>query len=187
GEVQVATEIGQLARFLPAEAAPEGRLEARLSGSWRDGALKAQGSLSALALSLWGVRMDSLRCDLEVDQALHLQGIRAHLFGGEATGSATVSPGVPLRTEADVRFDGVDLAQVLAYAAWGGPPLRGTIHYRGQHRLVGGMIEGLSGSGVFDAVGHYVSPRGVDLPLEVTSNLEAAGDTVRLSGGTLRA
>ena len=187
GEVQVATEIGQLARFLPAETAPEGRLEARLSGSWRDGALKAQGSLSALALSLWGVRMDSLRCDLEVDQALHLQGIRAHLFGGEATGSATVSPGVPLRTDADVRFDGVDLAQVLAYAAWGGPPLRGTIHYRGQHRLVGGTIEGLSGSGVFDAVGHYVSPRGVDLPLEVTSNLEAAGDTVRLSGGTLRA
>ncbi|HEU4403282.1 MAG TPA: hypothetical protein VFT43_14390, partial [Candidatus Polarisedimenticolia bacterium] len=188
GEIQVGMELKNLERFLPAAAAPTGHVEARLTGSWHPGALRAQGDLRAVALHLWGLQMDSLDGDLEIDSGARLKGIRAHLFGGEVTGSATLSfAPAGMTGETDLSVDGVDLAQVLAYAGWGGPPVRGTIHYRGRHRIDARGIESLRGAGLIDAVGHYVSPRGVDLPLEVTSNLETTGDTILLEGGTIRA
>jgi outer membrane protein assembly complex protein YaeT len=188
GEARIDINLEALARFLPAEAAPRGRVEGRLSGAFRDGRLTAQGDLKAVAIGLWGMAMDSVLCDLEIGGGLRLKGIRAHLLGGEASGAVELAwtGGIP-RGSADLRVDGVDLAQVLEYAGWSGPPLRGTVHYRGRHEIRGTSLEGARGSGVLDAVGHYVSPRGVDLPLEVTSTVEAEGASVRLTGGTLRA
>ncbi len=188
GEARIGVDLEKLARFLPAGADPKGRVEARVSGAVREGRVTAQGDLNAVAIGLWGLRMDSLLCDLEVGDGLRLRGIRAHLMGGEASGAVDLAwaGGIP-RGSADLRVDGVDLSQVLEYAGWGGPPLRGTIHYRGRHEITGAGLDGARGSGVLDAVGHYMSPRGVDLPLEVTSTVETEGASVRLSGGTLRA
>ena len=86
-----------------------------------------------------------------------------------------------------MRVDGIDAAQILEYAGWGGPPLTGTIHYSGRHSIDSSGLQSLRGSGVIDAVGHVHSPRGGDLPLEVTTDLTSEGETLRLVNGSLRA
>jgi outer membrane protein assembly factor BamA len=189
GDMQIGVDLPALARLFPEGADPSGRVEAKLSGSWGPGAgLRAHGELSGVAMRLWGLQTDSLLCDLSFDDHLLVEGVRAHLLGGEATGSVEVTGwDAAMRTVIRVRMDGADLAQLLALAGWSGPKLRGTVHYRGSHTLTGADLGKLSGSGVLDTVGHYQSPRGADLPLEITARLETAGRTLRLSGGTLRA
>jgi outer membrane protein assembly complex protein YaeT len=189
GELRVGGDTaGLFGRFLPAEAHPAGRVEARLQGRWGGEGLDARGEASAMSLRLFGVQMDSLRADLSLDaKGFSATAIKANLMGGEATGSVAVALAEPTRpARIDARVDGVDLAQVLARAGWSGPAVRGTVHYRGEHTLDSGGAASLGGSGLFDAVGHYESPRGGDRPLEVTSSLELQGTTIRLSGGTLR-
>jgi outer membrane protein assembly factor BamA len=188
GEIRGSLEIARLTHLLPPAASASGRLEGRLEGSWRDGAARARGDLSGAGLALWGFQVDSLRSELEIGDALRLTGIRAHLFGGEASGAAQVvfGPDGP-RAEGDIRLDGVDLAQVLQRAGWQGPAVNGTIHYRGTHRLGAAGLATLGGSGVIEAVGHYRPPRGTDLPLEITSSLTTDGAAIVLSGGTIHA
>ncbi len=189
GELRAGAQVDTLARYLPAGAAPAGRAEARLKGSWGPDGARAEGELNGVALRFFGVDVDSLRSDVAIDgTTLHLAGIRAHVLGGEATGSLEAAP---LKggwtTRIDVQVDGVDLAQLLKLAGWSGPAVRGTVHYRGRHEIGSDGIASLRGSGVLDTVGHYVSPRGVDLPLEIASKLETSGGTIDLSGGTIRA
>ncbi len=188
GSVQVGIEAVRLASFLPESAGIEGRLEGDLSGSWIDGEIAAQGDLSAIALSIWGLQVHSFECEVALDREFSAQRIRAHLLGGQATGSLDgVTTEEGFRVETDLRLDGVDLHDLLEYAGWAGPELRGTVHYRGRHQIENSGIASLRGSGVFDAVGHYESPVGADLPLEVTARLETRGDVVRLLGGAIRA
>ncbi len=190
GDLRVGGDAaGLLARFLPAEARPTGRIEARLQCRWGANGIDARGDASAIALQIFGVQMDSLRADLSLDgKDLRATAIKANLLGGEATGSVAVTlAAAAWSARIDARVDGVDLAQVLVRAGWSGPALGGTVHYRGEHTLDSSGAASLRGSGLFDAVGHYESPRGGDRPLEVTSSLELQGTTVRLSGGTLRA
>jgi outer membrane protein assembly factor BamA len=188
GALDAAIEMDRMARFFPEGAAPAGQLRASLTGSVRGGGPQARGDLELANLRLWGLSVGTLRSDVVIDDAVHLRGIRAHLLGGEATGSADVSFSAGrFRAETDLRVDGVDAAQVLEHAAWTGPPLTGTIHYSGRHRVGSGGLDSLGGSGVLDAVGHYRSPRGEDLPLEITADLATEGGTVRLSNGSLRA
>jgi outer membrane protein assembly factor BamA len=188
GELLGSLEIARLKRFVPPASSASGRAEARLAGEWREGALRARGDVSGVGIVLWGVPIDSVRSELAIDADLRLSGIRAHLFGGEASGAMRVAFGRDgPRAEADLRLDGVDLAQVLQYAGWHGPALSGTIHYRGTHRIGAAGLGTLAGSGVLDAVGHYRTPRGADLPLEITSGLTTEGEALRLDGGTIRA
>src|SRR4029077_12236475 len=65
--------------------------------------------------------------------------------------------------------------------------LTGTIHYSGKHRVDSTGLKGLRGSGVVDAGGHYRSPRGEELPLDVTLDLSVEGEAARLLNGSLRA
>jgi outer membrane protein assembly factor BamA len=188
GAIDIGADVEKLARLLPAGAAPAGRLDARLAGSWRPGEARLQGNLEAVALRAWGVEAGSLRCDVRIDEGVRFRGIRAHLFGGQATGSIDIVGAEPgSRAEIDVRVDGVDLAQILEYAGWGGPRLSGTLHYRGRHQVDSSGLGSLRGSGVIDGVGHFLSRRGADVPLEVTSSLATEGDTILMKGGTIRA
>src|SRR5207245_1275594 len=189
GEARGTADIGKLARFFPANAAPQGRVEVRLEGSWGAGGPSVRGELDGIGVTLLGIRMDTLRSDIEIDgKAMRATAIKAHLLGGEATGSCDLSwVSAPWTARADLSVDGVDLAHLLALAGWSGPAMRGTVHYRGRHTLDGGGLPSLRGSGVFDAVGYYPPPRGADLPLELTSRLETEGATIRLTGGTIRA
>jgi len=188
GALDVGLDVGKLARFFPEGAAPQGQLKSSLTGSVRDGTPAATGSLEVENCFLWGVSIGTLRSDLVVDGGVHFKGIRAHLLGGEATGTTEVrftKDGFEATT--DLRLDGVDAAQVLEHAGWTGPPLTGTIHYSGTHRIDSTGLKSLRGTGVVDAVGHYRSTRGEDLPLEVTVDVSAEGETVHLLNGALRA
>jgi outer membrane protein insertion porin family len=188
GEIAVGAELERWTSLLPANAFPTGHVEARLSGSWRSGVAQAQGDFEATHLKMWGIEAGSLLGEIKIGEGVHLSGIRAHVFGGEATGSVDVArKDGRVTATAELRVDGVDAAQVLAYAGWGGPALRGTIHYRGQHQIDSGGIQSLRGSGVIDAVGHFPPRGGTELPLEVTSNLTTEGETIHLEGGTIRA
>ncbi len=188
GSLEAAIDIDRMARFFPEGAAPAGQLSASLEGSVGGGSLQARGNLEVENCSLWGVSVGALRSDVLIDENVHLRGIRAHLLGGEATGTADANfTQGRFQAEADLRIDGVDVAQILEHAGWTGPPLSGTIHYSGRHRIDGGGLDSLRGSGVLDAVGHYRSPRGEDLPLEVTSDLVTEGGTLLLTNGSLRA
>ncbi|MFQ5877503.1 MAG: hypothetical protein ACE5JH_07435 [Acidobacteriota bacterium] len=188
GSLQFGVDAARLAALLPGAAAVKGRIETSLTGEWRDGALHAEGDVSAVALSLRGIRLDSLRCDLSIDDEIRAQGIRAHLFGGQASGSLRVriEPG-RLLAEADLSVDGVALDQLLEYAGWTGPDVLGTLHYRGHHRFSSDGLETLRGSGVLDAVGHLRTSDGADLPIEITAKVATRGTTVDLSGGVIRA
>ncbi len=188
GALDVGLDVGKLTRFFPEGAAPHGQLKTSLTGSLRDGTPAATGSLEVDDCFLWGVSIGTLRSDLVVDGGVHFKGIRAHLLGGEATGTTEVrftKDGFEATT--DLRLDGVDAAQVLEHAGWTGPPLTGTIHYSGTHRIDSTGLKSLRGQGVVDAVGHYRSTRGEDLPLEVTVEVSAEGETVHLLNGALRA
>jgi outer membrane protein assembly factor BamA len=188
GSLEITADLESLARLAPEGAAPAGRIEARLSGSWTPAAATAAGQVECVGLRLWGVSLDSLRGDLEIGETIRLRGLRAHLFGGEASGSVDVERrGTRRHAALDLSVDGVDIGQLLAFAGWAGPPLSGTLHYRGRHEADTGGLASLRGSGVLDAVGHYVSPRGADLPLEITSTVLAEGETIVLKGGTIRA
>ncbi len=188
GEARLGIEMVALTRFLPPAAAPGGRLEARLQGTWGSDGPRLRGDLNGGALRIFGLTIDSLRSDLELGESLKATGIKAHLLGGEATGALEADWRRPERTtQIDASIDGVDLAQLLGLAGWNGPAVSGTVHYRGRHVLDARGLPGLSGSGVFDAVGHYVLSKGAPLPLEVTSTLATEGATVRLTGGTIRA
>jgi len=188
GTIDAGIEIDKLARFFPEGAAPAGHLKVTLAGGLRDGKPQARGDLEVADLTLWGLTVGTLRSDLLVDDALHLKGIRAHLLGGEATGSSDIGRVKDhIQASSDLRVDGIDAAQVLEYAGWGGPPLTGTIHYSGQHSIDSSGLQSLRGSGVIDAVGHVHSSSGGDLPLEVTTDLTSEGETLRLVNGSLRA
>ncbi len=188
GALDAGIEIDKLARFFPEGASPAGHLKVALTGGVRDGKPQARGDLEVTDLTLWGLTVGTLRSDLIVDDAVHLKGIRAHLLGGEATGSSDIAPLKDrIQAAGDLRLDGIDAAQILEYAGWGGPPLTGTIHYSGQHTIDSNGLESLRGSGVIDAVGHVRSARGEDLPLEVTTDLSSEGETLRLVNGSLRA
>ncbi|MCZ6696765.1 MAG: hypothetical protein O7A63_09540, partial [Acidobacteria bacterium] len=78
-------------------------------------------------------------------------------------------------------------AALLVLGAWAGPELTGTVHYRGRHRIESSGIESLTGSGVLDAVGHYRPAGREALPLEVTARLQTLGETLRITGGVIRA
>ncbi len=188
GAIDLGLDVGKLARLFPEGAAPDGQLKASLSGSLRGGTPAATGSLEVEDFVLWGLSIGTLRSDLAVDKEVHLKGIRAHLLGGEATGTADVRfEKDRFEAETDMRLDGIDASQVLDYAGWTGPPLTGTIHYSGKNRIDSTGLKSLRGTGVVDAVGHYRSARGGELPLEVTVDLSAEGETVRLLNGSLRA
>ncbi|HYS78395.1 MAG TPA: hypothetical protein VEO94_06120, partial [Candidatus Dormibacteraeota bacterium] len=188
GAFEAGVEMDKLARFFPDGAAPSGRMKASLAGSLRDGRPQARGNLEVTDLTLWGLTIGTLRSDLLVDEAVHLKGIRAHLLGGEWTGSTDIAlAGDHLQGTCDLRLDGIDAGQVLEFAGWGGPPLTGTIHYSGQHSIDSSGLKSLRGSGVIDAVGQFRSRRGDEIPLEVTTDLSSEGDTVRLVNGSLRA
>ena len=188
GAVDVGLDVGKLARFFPEGAEPSGQLKASLSGNLRGGTPAATGSLEVDNFVLWGLSIGTLRSDLAVDEGVHLKGIRAHLLGGEATGTSDVRfDKGRFECTTNLRLDGVDAAQVLDYAGWTGPPLSGTIHYSGTHRIDSTGLPSLRGSGVVDAVGHYRSALGQGLPVEVTVDLSTEGETVHLLNGTLRA
>lgn len=188
GALELGIEMEKLARFFPEGTAPAGRLDARLSGGGAAGAVHAVGDLRVVALKLHGVEFDNLQAEIRLDDRLSLTGVRAIVLGGEATGALdVVRDGERFRVEADGRMDGIEVGQVLALAGWTGPPVRGTIHYRGRHTVDSSGIDSLSGSGVVDAIGTYAPPKGGELPLEITSTLTTRGDVVWLSGGSLRA
>ena len=90
GALDVGLDVGRLARFFPEGAAPQGQLKTSLTGSLRAGTPAATGSLEVEDCFLWGVSIGTLRSDLVVDGGVHLKGIRAHLLGGEATGTTEV-------------------------------------------------------------------------------------------------
>lgn len=188
GALDGAVQLDRLARFLPEGSAPAGQLRVSLQGSLGRGKTEARGGLEIGNLGLWGISVGTLRSDVLIDETVHLRGLRAHLLGGEATGSADITlTGGGFEAETELRVDGVDVAQVLEHAAWTGPPLTGTIHYSGRHHIGSGGIASLRGSGVLDAVGQYRSGRGNDLPLEVTAGLVTEGGSLRLTNGSLRA
>ncbi|HKB07712.1 MAG TPA: translocation/assembly module TamB domain-containing protein [Candidatus Polarisedimenticolia bacterium] len=188
GSADVSLDVAKARHLFPEGAGPSGQLKASLSGTWSDGKRAATGRLEVENFALWGLAIGTLDSDLVVDEGIHLKGIRAHLLGGEATGTSDVRfEEDRFETTTDLRLDGVDAAQVLDYAGWTGPPLTGTIHYSGQHRIDSSGLKSLRGTGVVDAVGHYRSASGRDLPLEVTVNPAIEGDTINLKNGTLRA
>lgn len=187
GAVDAGIRLDRLARLLPEGSAPAGQVRISLRGSLAGGKTEARGDLEIGDLGLWGVSVGTLRSDVVIDEAVHLRGIRAHLLGGEATGSADIKLTGSFAAETELRVDGVDVAQVLEHAAWTGPPLTGTIHYNGRHSIDGGGIASLRGAGVLDAVGNYRSSAGADLPLEVTAGLVIEGSSLKLTNGSLRA
>ena len=187
GTIDAGVRLDRLARFLPEGSAPAGQARVSLKGKVGGGQTEAHGDLEITNLGLWGVSVGTLRSDVVIDQAVHLRGIRAQLLGGEATGTADLTLAGPFAAETEMRVDGVDVAQVLEHAAWTGPPLTGTIHYNGRHHIGAGGLASLRGAGVLDAVGHYRSGRGVDLPLEVTAGLVIEGSSLSLTNGSLRA
>jgi len=187
GTLDAGIGLDRLARFLPEGSAPAGQARVSLRGKVGGGQTEAHGDLEISNLGLWGVAVGTLRSDVVIDQGVHLRGIRAQLLGGEATGTADLTLAGPFAAETEMRIDGVDVAQVLEHAAWTGPPLTGTIHYNGRHHIGAGGIASLRGTGVLDAVGHYRSGRGADLPLEVTAGLVIEGSSLSLTNGSLRA
>ncbi len=188
GTLRAAVELEKMARFFPAGAAPSGHLDLDLEGGWDGNGPRAVGGITGAGLRLWDVPIDSLGCHLRVADGLTIDEVRAHLLGGEATGSVTLSStSQGWRAENEVRLDGLDLAQVLGRAGWSGPAMTGTIHYRGRNTLTAGGLAGLRGSGILDAVGHFTAPSGTDLPLEATSRLVIGGPEIRLEEGSVRA
>ncbi len=188
GSVRIGLEAARLAPYLPDSAGAEGKLEASLSGSWVEGTIGVQGDMRAVALRLWDLQLDSLECDLAIRDGMKFDRLRAHLLGGQATGSIDVSfDDDGFLVDADLRMDGVDLAELLRMSGWDGPELTGTVHYRGRHGIASSGIESLSGSGVLDAVGHYRPEGGAPLPLEVTARIVTRGGVVTVNGGAIRA
>ena len=188
GSVKIGLDAARLAAYFPESAGVTGRLDGNLVGAWEDGVVTAQGDVSAVALNLWGLQLDSLESDLAIENGIAMRRLRAHLLGGQATGSVDASPtDTGFGLDADLRLDGLDLAALLALGAWAGPELTGTAHYRGRHRIESSGTDSLTGSGVLDAVGHYRPAGGEPLPLEVTVRLQTHGDAVRVTGGVIRA
>lgn len=188
GAVKIGLDAARLAAYFPETAGVAGRLEGNLVGAWEDGVVTAQGDVRAAALNLWGLQLDGLESDLTIANGIALRRLRAHLLGGQATGSLDTSPtDTGFGLDADLRLDGLDLAALLALGAWAGPELTGTVHYRGRHRIESSGIESLTGSGVLDAVGHYRPAGREALPLEVTARLQTLGETLRITGGVIRA
>jgi outer membrane protein assembly complex protein YaeT len=188
GSLRLEAELPELAKLLPPESEPAGRIELTLDGTWRDGRADARGSLEGVGVRLWGVTFETLRADLEVGETIRLQAARAHLLGGEATGAIDLARrGDRHHATVDLSVDGVDIAQVLTLAGWQGPGITGTLHYRGRHELDSSGLASLRGSGILDAVGHTATRRGADLPLEVTAALTTEGEAATLKDGTIRA
>jgi outer membrane protein assembly complex protein YaeT len=188
GKLQAAVDLEKIARFFPAGAAPAGHLDLDIDGTWDGAGPKVEGRLGSAGLRLWGLPIDSLGCRLRADDGLRIDELRAHLLGGESTGSVNVSwTSQGWRAESDLRLDGLDVAQVLGRAGWSGPAVEGTIHYGGRNTLTAGGIAGLRGSGILDVVGHFVAPSGASLPLEATSRLVVQGAELRLEEGRVRA
>ncbi|MEE9471874.1 MAG: hypothetical protein V3W32_09140, partial [Gemmatimonadota bacterium] len=187
GSVKIGLDAARLASYLPDSAGVTGRLEGNLAGVWEDGVVIAQGDVSAVALNLWELHLDSLESDLRIENGIAMRRLRAHLLGGQATGSLDTSPtDTGFSLDADLRLDGLDLSALLELGAWAGPELTGTAHYRGRHHIESSGTESLTGSGVLDAVGHYRPAGKEPLPLEVTARVQTRGNTVRVTGGVLR-
>ena len=188
GSVKIGLDAARLASYFPGSAGVTGRLDGNLVGVWEDGVVIAEGDVSAVALNLGELHLDSLESDLRIENGIAMRRLRAHLLGGQATGSLDTTPtDTGFSLDADLRLDGLDLAALLELGAWAGPDLTGTVHYRGRHHIESSGTESLTGSGVLDAVGHY-RPAGKDpLPLEVTARIRTRGDTVLVTGGAIRA
>lgn len=189
GAMRVEVHHGVLEDLLPADAKPRGTLRADVEGAWEDDTASLAGAIELEDLRLWNVAVPHLQAGLRLDDALHLDDIRIDFLGGSGTGTIEAdlaAPGGP-SARATLHAKSIDLAEILALAGWSGPAVSGTLTYDGRHAIDGFDLKGLSGSGKVRSSGLYRSPRGGDLPLAASAEVETAGTTLRFSHGTLQA
>src|SRR6185436_17162574 len=85
-------DAAALARWLPPDAAPAGRVDFKLQGTWSAAAPRLDGQFTSDAARLYGVEASGVSGALRYDDALQLENVAATLFGGSVRGGMTVRP-----------------------------------------------------------------------------------------------
>ena len=189
GSLTLGIDAAALSRWLPPDAAPGGRVDFKLQGTWSASAPRLDGQFTSATARLYGVEASGVSGALRYDDALHLENVAATLFGGAVRGGMTV------RSRDTGGWDGsatiaaqrLDAAQLLKAAGWTGPAIEGTVGYDGRHTFDQAGTASLGGGGEVTLDGRMRSADGEARPLTARVAVQARGRTLQIADGTLRA
>ncbi|HZN04304.1 MAG TPA: translocation/assembly module TamB domain-containing protein, partial [Candidatus Polarisedimenticolia bacterium] len=189
GTFALGLDAAALARWLPSDASPSGRVDFKLGGAWRQGAPRLEGTFSSAEARLFGVDARALQGSLRWDGALHLDDVKAAFFGGTVRGGVTVRPrdSGGWQGETQVAAERLAAADLLKAAGWTGPGIDGAISYNGHHTFDQNGVPSLRGPGVATLDGSMRGPSGEARPLTARVEVEARGRTLAVIDGTLKA
>ncbi|HEV8198550.1 MAG TPA: translocation/assembly module TamB domain-containing protein [Candidatus Polarisedimenticolia bacterium] len=189
GSLTLGIDAAALARWLPPDAAPAGRLDFKLQGTWSAAAPRLDGRFTSDAARLYGVEASGVSGALRYDDALTLENVVATLFGGSVRGGMTVRPRDTGGWDgsATIAAQRLDAAQLLQAAGWTGPAIEGAIGYDGRHTFDQDGTASLGGGGEVTLDGRMRSTDGEARPLTARVAVQARGRTLQITDGTLRA
>jgi outer membrane protein assembly factor BamA/autotransporter translocation and assembly factor TamB len=188
GETAIGIDASAVARWLPADAAPSGRLDAKLTGEWKGDEPRLAGTLRAPALTIYGVAAGDVRADVTLEHGvLRLADASARLFGGTLRGDLGVTPGAAggWRGDTRVQAEHLDVAALLALAGWKGPAIRGRLDYQGAHSFDERGAASLDGAGKAALDGTLGGAAGASRPLTASLDLATRGRTLLIRDGSL--
>ncbi|HEV8120172.1 MAG TPA: translocation/assembly module TamB domain-containing protein, partial [Candidatus Polarisedimenticolia bacterium] len=188
GEVAIGIDASAVASWLPPDASPSGRLDAKLAGAWNGGSPRLDGTLVSQALTIYGVAAREVRFGIQVDNGvLRLEDVSAGVFGGTLRGDLGVTPGAAggWRAETQVQAERLDAAALLALAGWKGPAIGGRLDYRGAHTFDQRGVPSLEGTGKASLDGTLKSGSDAPRPLTASLDLATRGRTLVIQDGSL--
>jgi outer membrane protein assembly factor BamA len=188
GELSLGFDLARLAPYLPPVAAPGGRVETRLRGTYAAGVTRAEGTLEAPLARLYGVEAAEVKARLTWDGTLRLDDVRARTLGGEVRGGLSLRPrpgGYTL--EAQVGAEGLEARSLLALAEWPGPDVTGRIAYAGRHTMDERGPVSLAGGGDLTLAGTLNQPGRPTRPIAAEVRVATHGTALTLSDGHLTA
>ena len=188
GTLALGIDAAALARWLPPDASPSGRVDFKIEGAWRTGAPRLQGTFSSAEARLFGVDAHTLHGALRYDGALHLDDVETTFFGGKVRGGVTVRPRATQgwQGETQVSAERLRAADLLKAAGWTGPQIDGTVSYSGRHTFDEQGVPSLRGPGTATLEGSMRDPAGEARPLTARVEVEAHGRTLAVIDGTLK-
>jgi outer membrane protein assembly factor BamA/autotransporter translocation and assembly factor TamB len=188
GEAAIGIDASAVARWLPPDAAPSGRLDAKLSGAWSGGEPSLAGTVLAPALSIYGVAAEDVRVGAKLEHGvLRLDDASARLFGGtlHADLGVTPQPSGGWRGDTRVQAERLDVAALLALAGWTGPAIGGRLDYKGTHRFDQRGALSLDGAGKASLDGTLRGASGASRPLTASLDVATRGRTLVIRDGSL--